>query len=276
MPADPFTPNECTIPLWPAGSTELNGVDPDDAPSLTPYLPAGSGPCAAVIVCPGGGYEMHAAHEGGPVAEWLATLGIAAFVLVYRLRPHRLPAALHDAQRAIRTVRHNAEAWNVDPDRVGILGFSAGGHLAATAGTKWNRGEPNTADPVDRQGSRPDAMILCYPVISFVQTPHVGSVTNTLGPHSRLEDRRAWSAELNVTSESPPAFLWSTADDAAVDIEHSLQMASALHRHGVPVSLHFFPHGEHGLGLAQDHPEARAWPDLCASFLRGIGFTQHD
>ncbi len=259
--------------LWPDGAPELTRTTPEHAPMLTPFLPTSSAPTAAIVVCPGGGYGMRAEHEGEPVARWLNTLGIAAFVVAYRVAPHRHPIPLGDAQQAIRTVRARADEWNVDPQRVGILGFSAGGPLAATVATQWDHGQAKGDDPVARHGCRPDLAILCYPVISFMAATHHGSMTNLLGESPTLAERRAQSAELNVTPETPPAFLWHTADDAAVDVENSLVFASALRRHGVPFALHVLPAGEHGLGLAEGHAEAGVWPDLCAGFLRRSGFA---
>ncbi len=261
------------VPIWPEGAPELIGAAPEDVPMLTPYLPGSPSPTSAIVICPGGGYQRRADHEGEPVARWLNTLGVAAFVVDYRVAPHRHPIPLIDAQRAIRTVRANAAGWNVDPDRVGILGFSAGGHLAATAATQWDFGDASAGDQVARQGCRPDLAILCYPVISFLHASHVGSMTNLLGETPTLTERRAQSAELNVTPETPPAFLWHTADDDAVDVENSLVFASALRRHGVPFALHVFLSGAHGLGLADSHAEAGAWTDLCSGFLRRSGFT---
>jgi acetyl esterase/lipase len=264
------------LPLWPGDAPELDGTPADDQPVLTPYLPNASAPTAAIVVCPGGGYQGRAEHEGGPIAEWLNTLGLAAFVADYRVAPYRHPIPLGDAQRAIRTVRARAAEWNVLPDRIAILGFSAGGHLAATAATQWDHGNPDAADLVGQASCRPDLAVLCYPVISFINVQHMGSMANLLGEMPTLEARRAQSAELNVTAETPPTFLWHTADDAAVDVENSLQFAAALRRHGVPFALHVFPTGRHGLGLATDHPEARIWPALCAQFLRGQGWIDDD
>jgi acetyl esterase/lipase len=258
------------IQLWPDGHPAARG---EDAPRLTPFPLGGSAPSAAIVVCPGGGYRRRAAHEGEPIARWLNELGLAAFVLDYRVDPHRHPAPLDDAQRAIRTVRARADGWRVDPGRVGILGFSAGGHLAASAATRWRDGDPAAADPIDRQGSRPDLAILCYPVITFGPHRHAGSMTSLLGDDPPEEARAALSAERQVGPATPPTFLWHTAEDAAVPVQNSLLFAAALAEHGVPFALHVFPRGRHGLGLAGDDPVVGAWTGLCAAWLRGQGFA---
>jgi acetyl esterase/lipase len=226
-----------------------------------------------MVVCPGGGYRTRAAHEGAPVARWLNGLGVAAFVLDYRVAPHRHPAPLRDAQRAIRLVRHGLPGGGGPFERVGILGFSAGGHLAATSGTQYDRGAPGADDPVERASCRPDALVLCYPVISFGEHRHHGSMVNLLGDGAPEELRRTLSAETRVTADTPPAFLWHTADDAGVPVENSLLFASALRRHGVPFALHVYPRGRHGLGLAEDDPVAGSWTGLCAHWLATEGFT---
>jgi acetyl esterase/lipase len=258
------------IPLWPPGS--VHGQDQGSgAPRLTPFLPAVPS-AGAIVVCPGGGYRTLAPHEGEPIARWLAGLGLAAFVLSYRVAPHRHPAPLLDAQRALRLVRCQAGRWGLTTPRVGILGFSAGGHLAATAGTQFDRGAPLAADPVERHGCRPDLLILGYPVISFGEHRHEGSLANLLGADAPDALRRALSAEERVTAATPPAFLWHTADDASVPVEHSLLFALALRRHGVPFALHVYPHGRHGLGLTADDPVVGSWTALCARWLAGQGF----
>ena len=269
-----MTRTPASLQLWPADAPEVAGASLDELPLLTPFLPGGEAPAAAIVVCPGGGYQGRADHEGAPIAEWLVSLGIAAFVVDYRVAPNRHPVPLLDAQRAIRTVRSRAVEWNVDPARIGILGFSAGGHLAATAGTRWDHGDQTSTDPVRRASCRPDLMVLCYPVISFMLACHRGSLINLLGEDVTLEQRRALSAELQVTPNTPPAFIWHTADDGAVDVDNALVMASALRRHGVDVALHVFPNGAHGLGLAPDNPEVAVWTELCATFLRGQQFCQ--
>lgn len=253
------------LPLWPDGV-----VDATPAPKLTPYLlPDARG---AIVVCPGGGYRNLAPHEGEPIARWLNSLGIAAFVVEYRIAPHRHPAPLRDGQRAIQVVRHHAATWGLDPARIGMLGFSAGGHLAASVATQPDAADPASADSVARQSSRPDLAVLAYPVISFVEHVHAGSIENLLGPEAPESSCAALSADRNVDAQTPPTFLWHTADDASVPVEHSLLFASALARHGVPFGLHVYPHGRHGLGLAEGDPVVGSWRTLCASWLADRGY----
>ena len=259
------------IPLWP-DSAAANGSADLDAQFLTPYLPAGVTPQGAVIICPGGGYSQRASHEREPIARWLAGLGTAAFVLDYRVAPHHHPAPLDDARRAIRLVRHHAADWGLADPRIALLGFSAGGHLAASAGIYGDDGDPESADPVARASSRPDALILCYAVISLIEFRHQRSTENLLGPDAPDDLLAALSLETRVTPATPPTFLWHTADDASVPVEHSLLFASALRRHGVPFALHVYPHGRHGLGLASDDPLVGTWTDLCARWLVTQGF----
>ncbi|MBD0380025.1 alpha/beta hydrolase [Paenibacillus sedimenti] len=268
-----FNVNKNTIELWPGASTDSIGDENRGCPSLTLYPAAGEGLSSAVIVCPGGGYRRRADHEGEPIAKWLNGLGISAFVLNYRVSPHQHPTPLQDAQRAIRTVRHHSQEWNIDPNRVGILGFSAGGHLASTAGTLYEAGDMRSPDPIERQSSRPDLMVLCYPVITFGEFAHEGSKLLLLGetPDDTLVS--LLSTEKQVTADTPPTFLWHTADDAAVPVENSLLFAGALSRHKVPFELHVFESGRHGLGLAEDHPEAKIWPDLCAVWIKKQNFA---
>ncbi len=267
----------CTpVALWPAGAPGALGQTPEDQPTLTPYLIPGKQVKAAVIVCPGGGYRGRAPHEGEPIARWLNSLGIAAFVLNYRVFPYRHPVPLGDAQRAIRLVRAQAETWQVDPKRIGILGFSAGGHLATSAATIFTGGKAKDADPVERQSSRPDALVACYPVITFGEHRHDGSMKNLLGDENgtvSAESQNQLSLETRVDATTPPSFIWHTANDQGVPVENSLLLAGALSRHKVPFALHVFSDGSHGLGLAQDHPEVSVWPDLCAEWLEEIGFA---
>jgi len=258
--------------LWPNGAPLAVGNTSEDQPALTPYLVKSEQPTAAVIVLPGGGYVGRASHEGEPIALWLNRLGVNAFVLDYRVAPYRHPSPLADAQRAIRYVRCHSDEFRVDPARIGILGFSAGGHLAATAGTHYDAGLPDATDPIDRVSCRPDALILCYPVISFGEYRHNGSMANLIGEHPADELRLHLSNELQVTADTPPTFLWHTADDGSVPVENSLMFASALSRHRVPFDLHIYESGHHGLGLAEEEPESHTWTTVCALWLAKHGY----
>lgn len=267
-----------TFPLWPHGAPGALGHEPADVPTLTVYRPEPQKATgAAVVVCPGGGYGALAEHEGRPVAEWLNQLGVAAFVLKYRLGPrYHHPAMLQDAARAIRTVRARAGEWNLDPTRVAILGFSAGGHLASTAGTHFDLGNAKSEDPVERQSSRPDRMILIYPVIALA-TPygHAGSKRNLLGENPPSELVESLSNETQVTAQTPPAFLVHTNADTGVPAENSLLFVMAMRKANVPVEFHLFEKGRHGLGLGGGDPAFKAWPALCEEWLRGQGFLAH-
>ncbi|WP_027091290.1 alpha/beta hydrolase [Cohnella thermotolerans] len=259
--------------LWPEGAPLANGTTDEDRPALIPYLLEGSGH-AAVIVFPGGGYGMRADHEGEPIARWLNSIGVSAFVLRYRVAPYGYPCALLDAQRAIRTVRHEAERYGIDPNRIGILGFSAGGHLAATAGTHFDAGRPEAEDEIERRSSRPDLLILCYPVITMLDShTHEGSRLNLLGAEPDPNLVELLSNERQVTADTPPTFLWHTSDDGAVPVENSLRFASALREKGVLFDLHVYAHGRHGMGLAEDDDHVKGWTDACASWLRYNGFA---
>jgi acetyl esterase/lipase len=260
------------LPLWSEKAPMMKeNLEEDTTPHFIHYPVKSKLPTSAVIVLPGGGYQRRAEHEGDPVAKWLNGLGIAAFVLHYRVSPYRHPVPLMDAQRMIRYVRSHADEWNIDSNRIGTLGFSAGGHLAATAGTCFDEGNKSAKDIIERVSSRPDLMILCYPVISFLNAVHEGSVRNLLGEPT-YQDRSRLSNERNVTSQTPPTFLWHTSDDAAVSVENSIEFALALKRCDVPFELHSFESGSHGLGLAQEHPEAYAWTGLCEKWLAKQGF----
>lgn len=260
------------LPLWEGEPPGLQEADPVHVPTLTPYLVDSPAPVGAVIVCPGGGYGHRAPHEGEPIAQWLNSLGIAAFVCAYRVAPYRHPYPSLDAGRAVQWVREHAAACGIRPDRVGLLGFSAGGHLVSTVGTRFGPGDPQSPDPVARHSNRPDALVLCYPVISFVQYAHLGSARNLLGEDPSPEDLAAFSSERNVTPQTPPSFLWHTADDPGVPVQNSLLFAGALAAAGVPLALHVFPHGRHGLGLAPEAPEVAVWTDLCGEWLKQLGF----
>jgi len=266
---------ESPIVLWPGGAPGAVGNETIDIPTLTPYLPPKDKMTgAAIIVCPGGGYTHLADHEGGPVAEWLNSLGVTAFVLKYRLGPrYHHPAPMQDAARAIRIVRARAAEWGLDPQRIGILGFSAGGHLASTAGTHFDSGNPNAADAIERVSSKPNLMILIYPVITMKDKTHSGSRKNLLGDNPGPELVTLLSNDEQVTRETPPAFLVHTSNDEAVPVENSLLFVNALRRATVPFELHLYERGPHGFGLGGKDPILATWPDRCAGWLRLHGFV---
>lgn len=258
------------MPLWKDGAPGAVGKEPADIPTITRFdPPAGKANGAAMVVCPGGGYGFLASHEGPDVAEWLNTIGVTAFVLKYRLGPrYHHPAMLNDAQRAIRTVRAKAEEWKLDPHRIGIMGFSAGGHLTSTAVTHFDDGNPSAADPIDRVRCRPDLGVMVYPVITL--TPpfgHMGSRNNLLGNNPSQELVDLLSNEKQVTANTPPCFLMHTADDA-VPVENSMMFVDALRKAKVPFELHIYEHGAHGYGLAPKDPILSSWPNRLADWFR--------
>jgi acetyl esterase/lipase len=269
--ATTWTPPVGSVPIWQGTPPGFDRSYAQPEPVLTPYPVNREGSQAAVVIFPGGGYGMKAAHEAEPVALWLNSLGISAFVLDYRVAPYRHPIPLMDARRAVQMVRSCSVHCAVDPARVGVLGFSAGGHLASSVGTVFDP-YPAPQDAVSEVSFIPNALILCYPVISSGPLGHAGSFDNLLGPDAPAAARETLSTELRVTAQTPPSFLWHTASDAAVPVENSLQFASALSARRVPFELHVFPDGEHGLGLAQAHPSAAPWTDLCGKWLRQIRF----
>ncbi|MEX2601713.1 MAG: alpha/beta hydrolase [Balneolaceae bacterium] len=268
------------LPLWEETDPNSAVVHPDDLPTLAVYLPeeplrTGT----AVIVLPGGGYSHLAIdHEGVQVAERLNSMGITAFVLKYRRGvdyPHPVP--LGDAQRAIRMVRANASSWEIDPDRIGILGFSAGGHLASTTGTHFDSGDSEEDDPIEQASSRPDFMALIYPVITMVEEfMHTGSRNNLIGSNPDPALAVRMSSERQVTPDTPPAFLVHSSDDAGVPVENSLSFYSALRNAGVPVEMHIYETGPHGFGLAPEDPLLSSWPSLFETWLQSRGLLPGD
>ena len=264
------------ILLWPNGAPGAKGSGEEDRPSLRTYLPsADKATGAGVVICPGGGYRVLASdHEGQQVAQWLNSIGVAGFVLKYRLGPrYGHPAPLQDAQRAIRFVRTNATDLGIDPDRLGIMGFSAGGHLASTAATHFDQGAAAHEDIVSRASCRPDFVILGYPVITLGdEFTHRGSRTNLLGEEPSDELVEKLSNERQVTAETPPAFLFHTGEDKAVPVQNSLAFYGACVRAGVPAELHIYQNGPHGVGLAAGDPVASSWSRRLADWLRTSGF----
>jgi acetyl esterase/lipase len=262
------------MPLWEGPAPGALGNEDADRPTLTLYRANGRGAGTAVIVAPGGSYSNLAMnHEGRQVANWLNSLGVTAFVLKYRLGPkYRHPVELGDAQRALRLVRTRAQEFGLLADRIGIMGFSAGGHLASTAATHFDRGNATAADPIDRAGSRPDFLALGYPVISFDPAiTHAGSLRNLLGEMPDPALVQLLSNELQVTSETPPTFIFHTNADTGVVAENSVRFYLALRKAKVPAELHVFETGPHGVGLAMGDPALSAWPTLLANWLRGRG-----
>ena len=260
------------IPLWAGPAPGAQGHDDADIPTLTDYLPRATPQgMSAVIVCPGGAYVRLAMnHEGRQVANYLNSLGVAAFVLKYRLGPtYHHPVELGDAQRAIRTLRSHAAEWHIAADRIGILGFSAGGHLAMSASTQFDAGRAGASDPVDRVSSRPDFSVLGYPVISLIEPwTHQGSKDNLLGASPDPELATRLSGERAVTRDTPPTFLFQTNADKTVPAENATYYFLALRKSGVPVELHVFENGPHGVGLAQDDAALSEWSRLLTNWLR--------
>ena len=278
-PATPARPNPNaepeTIPLWENGAPGALGDTDADRPTLTIFRASGrqvSG--TSVIVAPGGGYtNLSMNNEGRNVAAWFNSMGVTAFVLKYRLGPrYHHPIELGDAQRAIRLVRSRAAQFGVAPDRIGMMGFSAGGHLAATAGTKFDDGKSSAADAVDRVSSRPDFLILAYPVISFDPAiAHAGSVRSLLGDNPDPKLLQDLSMDLQVTEKTPPTFLFHTNADTAVPAENSIRFYLALRKAKVSAEMHIFENGPHGVGLALADPALSEWPALLTNWLRGRG-----
>ena len=274
------------------------GTANDDVPTLTPYLPATNPTRTAVIVAPGGGYA-HLSGKEADAAKWLAAHGVAGFVLKYRLGPkYHSPVELGDAQRAIRLVRADAAKYGIAPDHIGMWGFSAGGHLAASAGTMFDAGGASVGDRprkdrpgkdrpgkdrpgkdrpgkdrVEEESSRPDFLVLAYPVISMLDPyGHVASRKNLLGEHPTLEQERAMSVETRVTARTPPTFLYATSDDPVVPVMNSVLFYEALVANKVPAEMHLYRHGPHGTGLAEGFPELKSWPDLLVTWMRAGGW----
>jgi acetyl esterase/lipase len=265
------------INLWSGDAPNAVGKEPQDIPTITPFLAAkDKATGAAIIVCPGGGYgHLSEIKEGSAVAEWLNSLGISAFVLKYRLgmRYHQ-PNQLLDASRAMRTVRSRAKEWNLDANRIGILGFSAGGHLASTLATHFDSGKVDAKDEIEKSSSRPDLQILIYPVITMGEFTHQGSKLNLLDANPTADLIKLYSNELQVTKETPPAFLVATVEDKAVPFENSSQYVAALRKNNVPFEFHLYEKGPHGFGLAPNDPILSTWKDRLSAWLGLHGFLK--
>lgn len=242
--------DQCWLWLYPAPADKANGT--------------------AVVVCPGGGYGgLAVAHEGDEIARWWNERGVSAYVLKYRLSPYRHPVPLMDVQRALRIVRSKATEWKHDPAKIGVMGFSAGGHLASTLATHFDAGKPDATDPIERVSCRPDFAVLCYAVIAMnTEYAHGGSKKNLLGENPDPELVKSLSNELQVTKETPPTFLFQTTEDKAVPAENSVLFYLACRKAGVPVEMHIYEPGRHGVGLAANDPVLSNWPDRLATWLQ--------
>lgn len=265
--------------LWAEGAPGEPATKAADEPVLLYYAPPKeNAKPTGVIVIPGGAYSGLAIdHEGLQIAEWLNSLGVHAFVLKYRLSGtgHKHPIPMQDGQRAIRTVRSKANQWGVDPNRVGIIGFSAGGHLASTLGTHFDAGNPQASDAIDRVSSRPDFMMLCYPVITMSEEfMHRGSLKNLLGENPDAELAKSLSNDTQVTNDTPPTFLFHTTEDAGVLPENSVVFYLALRKAGVPAEMHIYEKGRHGVGLAKDVEATNSWPDRARDWLKSHGWLE--
>lgn len=249
-----------------------NNPQSDFIPTLDLYPIQTNEPKGAILICPGGGYANRAAHEGKNIAEAFNAQGLHAFVVQYRVAPNQHPAPLADVSRALRIIRANATQWLVNPNHIAVCGFSAGGHLTASLGVHHASDIPGAGDGIDKQSNRPDALILSYPVISSGEFRHKGSFNNLLGENASEKMIAFMSLENQVTQNTPPTFLWHTAEDAGVPAENSMLFAQALSKHNIPYELHIFPNGRHGLGLAPELPNVAAWFDLCVTWLKNMGW----
>jgi len=268
------------IPLWPEGAPGALGNSSNDIPTLTPYLADPTNATgAAMIICPGGAYTHLAPHEGNDYALWLNQHGITCFVLKYRLGStgYHYPAEFQDVVRAVRMVRAHADDYKIDPKRIGIMGSSAGGHLASMVMTHFDSGDTNSADTIERQSSRPDIGILCYPVITMGEFAHQGSKNMLLGKNPAPELVKQLSSELQVTPNTPPCFIWCTSEDKTVPPENTLMFAAALRKNHVPFDLHIYQKGGHGMGLGnRNAPTApmHPWTGDCLFWLKAQGWVK--
>jgi acetyl esterase/lipase len=266
--AQPHTP----IPLWPDGAPGARGTADSDIPKITIYLPKGRNTGTGVLIFPGGSYAFLAMdHEGRQIADWLNHLGVAAFVVQYRVAPYHHPIEIDDAKRAMRYVRSHAAEFNIAPERIGVWGFSAGGHLASTLGTHYDSGNPSATDPIERVSSRPDFMILAYPVIDPLGGAAIGSFENLLGKDADPAVVRELSNDLHINAQTPPTFLMAASDDNAVSPECALNFYSALLKAGVPAELHIYESGGHGFGLGSTNPRVSSWSQRMAEWMRDRG-----
>ena len=240
----------------------------DFIPEITPFLSNSKG---AVIIFPGGGYGGRADHEGPVMAKWFNSIGITAFVVDYRVAPYKHPAEISDAMRAVRVVRAKASEYGIDKNKIAVMGFSAGGHLAGSVSVHYDKKMYEPTDEIDNESCRPDASILCYPVIDMYEYRHDGSRANLLGNRVSDADKKFMSLHQQITPDTPTAFLWHTSDDNCVPVENTLLYADALAKVNVPFEVHIYPHGAHGLGLADEdsrlNPHVAQWAKSLENWL---------
>ena len=241
----------------------------DFIPEINVYPAKSKG---AVVIFPGGGYEIRAEHEGHGYAKWFQSIGITAWVVDYRLSPYKHPAIISDAARAVRVVRANAEKYGYDKNKIAVMGSSAGGQLAGSISVHYDKEFYEPTDDIDKESARPDASILCYSALDMLEYRHDGTKNKLLGNRCTYEEKEFMSLYKQVTTDTPQTFLWHTAEDGVVPVENTLMYASALSKVMVPFEMHIFPKGWHGLGLAQNFEEAKEWPGLCQQWLLGLGF----
>lgn len=264
-----------TLQLWPAGAPGAKGTEDKDIPTMTVYLPmVGNATGIAVVVCPGGGYgHLAMGHEGKEIAEWLNSFGAAAIVVNYRHqgKGYGYPAPLDDAQRAMRIVRSKSGLWGIDADKIGVIGFSAGGHLASTVTTLSDRDYGKGGDEIDNFSSRPDFSVLCYPVISMTESfMHTGSMKNLLGAEPDDKLAKLMSTELQITPNTPPTFLLHATDDKVVPVENSIAFYTGLRKANVKSEMHIYEKGGHGFGLGKGKGNAEKWPDACRGWILSV------
>lgn len=259
--------------LWENNVPEFDASIDQPEPSLTPFLVSNdkNEKRGCIIVAPGGGYSCRSDQEGAPIAEMINEAGINAFVLNYRVAPYRYPVQLYDINRAVRYVRYHADKFGIDGNKIGIMGFSAGGHLCTMGIEHFDYGRDD-GDEIDRVSSRPDVGVLCYPVVSFLSYMNEGSRTNLFGTDFNPELTHKLSGEINVRDDTPPVFMWHTSYDTYVPVENSLNLALALRRKKIPFELHSFAQGEHGLGLSESIPSTAQWCTLLKKWLLDQGF----
>lgn len=251
--------NEDDIPLYMEG---------EEIPTITPYIVENSKAC--IVICPGGGYCARAPHEGDGYAKWLRENGVSSFVVDYRVSPYRYPAPQYDAMRAMKIARYYVDKYGYDKNKIGIMGSSAGGHLAGSVATATDDMGYKITDEIDNIDWKPNFAVLCYPVVSLIEFAHNGSRINLMGENeSNVREAQKLCIDKRVTKATPPMFIWHTSEDQAVPIENSLLLAKALSEKGVPFELHSYQKGYHGLGLlTNDFEGTKAWSDALLTWLK--------